>query len=82
MKSKKLLEALGDLLDRKKSKKLKHLDELRTLLAKLEKKKVELQEKIPLEQNKHKLERLSKELEVIKVQKAKGLKTLRQLEKE
>jgi hypothetical protein len=82
MKSKKLLEALGDLLDRKKSKKLRHLDELKTLLAKLEKKKAELQEKIPLEQNKHKLERLSKELEVIKVQKAKGLKTLRQLEKE
>jgi len=82
MKSKKLFAALGDLLDRKKSKKLKHLDELKTLLAKLEKKKVQLQEKIPLEKNKHKLERLSKELEVVKVQQAKGLKTLRQLDKE
>jgi len=82
MKSKKLMEALGDLLDRKKSKKLKHLDELKVLLAKLEKKKVALQEKIPLEQDKHKLDRLSKELEVIKVQQAKGLKTLRQLDNE
>jgi len=82
MKSKKLMEALGDLLDRKKSKKLKHLDELKTLLAKLEKKKVQLQEKIPLEKDKHKLERLTKELEVIKVQQAKGLKTLRQLGEE
>ena len=68
--------------NRKRAKKLRHLDELRTLLAKLEKKKAELQEKIPLEQNKHKLERLSKELEVIQVQQAKGLKTLQKLEKE
>ena len=82
MKSKKLFAALGDLLDRKKSKKLKHLDELKTLLAKLEKKKVQLQEKIPLEKNKHKLERLSKELEVVKVQQEKGMKTLRQLGEE
>jgi uncharacterized protein (DUF342 family) len=82
MKSKKLLAALGDLLDRKKSKKLKHLDELKALLLKLEKKKVALQEEIPLEQNKHKLERLRKELEVVQVQQAKGLKTLQKLEKE
>lgn len=82
MKSKKLLTALGDLLDRKKSKKLKHLDELKALLEKLEKRKVQLQEKIPLEKNKHKLERLSKELQVIKVKQAKGLKTLRKLEEE
>lgn len=82
MKSKKLMEALGDLLDRKKSKKLKHLDELKVLLAKLEKKKVALQEKIPREQDKHKFDRMSKELEVIKVQQAKGLKTLRQLDNE
>jgi hypothetical protein len=82
MKSKKLLAALGDLLDRKKSKKLKHLDELRALLLKLEKRKAALQEKIPLEQNKHKLERLRKELEVVQVQQAKGLQTLQKLEKE
>jgi len=31
--------------NRKRAKKLRHLDELRTLLAKLEKKKAELQEK-------------------------------------
>ena len=79
MKSKKLLAALGDLLNQKKSKTLKHIDELKMLLAKLEKKKAQLEKKIPLEKNKHKLDRLSKELEVIKVQKAKGLKTLRQL---
>jgi len=82
MKSKKLFAALGDLLDRKKSKKRKHLDELKALLAKLENKKVQLQEKIPLEKNKHKRERLIKELEVVKVQQAKGLKALRQLDKE
>lgn len=82
MKSKKLLAALRDLLDRKKSKRLKHLDELKALLAKLEKKKLKLQERIPLEKNKHKLERLRKELEIIKVQQEKGVKTLQKLEEE
>jgi hypothetical protein len=46
------------------------------------KRKRNCRKKIPLEQNKHKLERLSKELEVIQVQQAKGLKTLQKLEKE
>ena len=82
MKSKKLLAALRDLLDRKKSKRLKHLDELKALLAKLEKKKLKLQERIPLEKNKHKLERLRKELEIIKVQQEKGVKTVQKLEEE
>ena len=80
MKSKKLLAALGDLLDRKKSKRLKHLDDLKVLLEKLENKKLKLQEKIPLEKNEHKLGRLRKELDVIEVQQAKGLKMLRKLE--
>lgn len=82
MKTKKLMQALGDLLDRKKSKQRKHLDELKTLLAKLEKRQTKLAEKISLEKDSHKLERLSKELEVLKAQQAKGLKTLRKLEKE
>lgn len=82
MKSKKLLATLSDLLDRKKSKKLKHLGELKELLAKLENKKLKLQEKIPVEKNKHKLERFTKELNVITVQQAKGMKTVRKLEGE
>jgi len=80
MKSKKLLADLRDLLDRKKSKRLKHLDELKALLAKLEKKRLKVQENIPLETDEHKLDRLRKELDVIKVQHAKGMKALRKLE--
>jgi hypothetical protein len=81
MKRKKLLKALGDLLDRKKSKKLKHLDELETLLGKLEKKKGELQEKVAREKNERKHERMSKELVVVEAQLAKGRKTLQELKK-
>lgn len=80
MKSKKLLADLRNLLDRKKSKRLKHLDELTALLAKLEKKRLKVQKNIPLEKDKHKLDRLRKELDVIKVQHAKGMKALRKLE--
>lgn len=80
MKSKKLLAAIGDILDRKKSKRRKHVDELKVLLEKLESRKSKVQEKIPLEKDEHKLERLRRELDVISVQQAKGLKALRKLE--
>lgn len=80
MKRTKLLAALGDFLDGKKRKKQKHLDELRTLLAKLQVKKAALEEKITVEKNKHKHERLSKELDVLDAQLAKGVKALQQLE--
>ena len=82
MKSRKLLTALRDFLGRKKSKRLKHVDELKVLLEKLEKRKLKLQEKIPLEKDEHKLDRLRKELEVISIQQGKGLKTLRKLDNE
>jgi len=81
MKRKKLLEAIGELLDQKKSKKLKRLDELKTLLAKLAVKKTELKERISLEKNKRGKKRLNKELEAADAQHAKGLKHLRQLER-
>jgi hypothetical protein len=81
MKRKKLLEAIGELLDQKKSKKLERLDELKTLLAKLSVKKTELRERISLEKNKREKKRLNKELEAADAQHAKGLKHLRQLER-
>jgi len=81
MKRKKLLEVLGRFLDKKKRKKRKHLDELETLLAKLDTKEVELKEKISTEKNKHKHERLSKELQIVDAQLAKGYKTLQKLKK-
>ena len=80
MKRRKLLQALSDLLDQKKSRKLKQLDELKLLLAKLEVKRIELKQEIPLEKNKRKRKRLGKELEVIAAQYEKGLKNLKKLE--
>jgi predicted metal-dependent enzyme (double-stranded beta helix superfamily) len=81
MKRKKLLQAIEDLLDQKKGKKLKRIDELKTLLAKLSVKRTELKERISLEKNKREKKRLSKELEAADAQHAKGLKQLRQLER-
>jgi len=81
MKRKKLLQAIEDLLDQKKSKKLKRLDELKTLLAKLSAKRSALKERISLEKNKREKKRLSKELEAADAQHAKGLKQLRELER-
>ena len=81
MKRKKLLQAIEDLLDQKKSKKLERLDELKTLLAKLSVKRTELKERISLESKKREKKRLSKELEAADAQHAKGLKQLRILER-
>lgn len=81
MKRKKLLEAIDELLDRKKSKKLKRVDELKTLLAELAVKKTELKDRIPPEKNKRKKKRLRKELEAADAQHAKGMKHLRRLER-
>ena len=81
MKRKKLLQAIEDLLDQKKSKKLKRLDELKTLLAKLSVKRTAFKERISLDKNKREKKRLSKELEATDAQHAKGLKQLRELER-
>jgi predicted metal-dependent enzyme (double-stranded beta helix superfamily) len=81
VKRKKLLETIGDLLDQKKSRKLKRLDELKTLLAKLAAKKVTLKKRVALEKNKQKRERISKKLGAVTAQLAKGSKHLRHLER-
>ncbi len=79
MKRKKLLKTLSRLLDMKGRKQREHRDELKVLLRKLKKKKVELEEKMRLEQDKRKRDRLDKELEIINAQRIKGLKTLGEL---
>lgn len=81
MKRKKLLQAIDDLLDRKTGKKLKRLDELRTLLAKLAVKRTDLKKRISREKNSRKKKRLSKELEAADAQHAKGSKHLQRLER-
>jgi len=82
MKTKKLLEKFGDLLDFKKKKRLKHLDKLKSLLKKLKDKRDKLEKMIPKENGKHKVKRLSKQLKVINAQLEKGLKAVQELSKE
>ncbi len=79
MKRKKLLKTLSRLLDMKGHKQREHRDELKVLLRKLKKKKVELEERVRLEQDERKRTRLDKELEIINAQRIKGLKTLEEL---
>lgn len=79
MKRKKLLQKLGEFLDRDARKQRKHRDELKVLLKKLRNKEVELKEKMTLEKDARKLKRLGMEREIIKAQRIKGLKALEDL---
>ena len=80
MKRKRLLKTLAELLDREGRKQRKHHDELKTLLEKLKKKQVELEEEMLLGKDERKHKRVSKELQVVKAQHAKGVKALQGLE--
>ena len=81
MKRKKLLNKLAGFLDMEERKQRKHRDELKILLKKLKKKKVELGKKMQSENDNRKRDRLCKELEIIKAQREKGLKALQDLMK-
>ena len=81
MKRTKLLKSLARVLDMDGRKQRKHRDELKALLKELKKKKVELEQKMLLEEDERKLNRLGKELEIINAQRLKGLKALQELMK-
>ena len=80
MKRKKLLETLTDLLGKEERRKRRHQAELKKLLKKLKEKEIQLEEKMLTERGRQKRKRLSRELEIVKAQYAKGLKTLHTLE--
>lgn len=80
MKRKKLLETLTDLLGKEERRKRRHQAELKKLLQKLRGKQAQLEEKMLVEQGRQKRKHLSKQLEIVKAQHAKGLKTLHSLE--
>ena len=80
MKRKKLLRKIADWLDREGQKQRDHHEELETLLEKLKKKEAELEEKMGQEKDERKRKRLSKEIEIVRAQHAKGLMVLRGLE--
>jgi hypothetical protein len=80
MKRKKLLRKLADILGTEGRKQRKHSDELKALLRKLKKKEVELEIEMRREKDERKQKRLGKELEIVKAQRAKGVKTLKEIE--
>ena len=79
MKRKKLLNKLAGFLDMQEHKQRKHREELKVLLKKLKKKKVELEGKMEAENDNRKRKRLCKELDIIKAQREKGLSALQDL---
>ena len=80
MKRKKLLKKLADVLDKKGRKMREHRAELEELLHNLKDKETRLEQIIEAEKDKHKRKRLSKEIEVVRAQHAKGTKALHSLE--
>lgn len=81
MKRKKLLKKLTDILGKKDRKMRKHRAELEELLHNLKDKEIRLEQKMEAEKDNHKRKRLSKEIEVVRAQYAKGTKTLHSLER-
>ena len=79
MKRKKLLKMLARVLDMEGRKQRKHRDDLKVLLKKLDQKLSELEQKMVLEKDQRKLIRLSKELEIVKAQRIKGVLALQDL---
>lgn len=82
MKRKKLLKRLADFLDRSARKQRRRQAELEELLEKLGEKEADMEHKLSREKNADRRKQLSKQLQVVKAQRAKGIETLRDLEAE
>ena len=79
MKTAKLLQKTEAFLSAKKSKQRKKIDALKEMLDGLKQKKREMNEKIKAADSKSEREHLEKELAVIRAQRHKGLKILKDL---
>ena len=79
MKTSKLLKKAEELLSAKKSKQRDRIDSLKEILGQLKKRKRKLREKLKTEKRPRNLERIHKDLAVIRAQRKKGLKALQDL---
>ena len=79
MKTSKLLKKTEEYLSAKKSKQRDQIDSLKKILGRLKKRKRKLGEKLKTEKNPGDLERIRKDLAVIRAQRKKGLKALKDL---
>jgi len=74
---KKLLKKLVAFLDKEEQKQRKHRKKLKDLLKQLKEKENQLKDKVEVEKDDWKRERLRKELDIIHAQREKGIKALR-----
>ncbi len=79
MKTSKLLKKTEEIISEKKSKRRQRVDSLKELLAALKKKKRKLNAKLKETKNRRDREQIQKELAVIRVQRYKGLKILKEI---
>ena len=79
MKTDKLLERTEEFFSEKKSQQRKRVDSLKELLAALKKKKRKLNAKLKDTDKRSDREHIRKELEVIRVQRRKGLRILKDI---
>ena len=79
MKTSKLLKKTEGILSKKKSKQRQRVDCLKELLVALKKKKRKLNAKLKESKNRRDREQIRKELAVIRVQRYKGLKILKEI---
>ena len=79
MKTSKLVQKTEEILSEKKSQQRKRADALKELLAALKKKKRKLNAKLKETKNRRDREHIRKELAVIRVQRHKGLKILKEI---
>ena len=79
MKTDKLLKKTKELLSEKKSKQRQRVDALKELLAALKKKKRKLNAKLKDTKSRTEREHIRKELAVVRVQRHKGLRILKEI---
>lgn len=80
MKLKKQIRKLQDLLNAEAREKLKHRDDLRTLLKKMKKKELSLSERMEIEIDQEKRDRLIKDIDTLHAQRKKGVMALKALD--
>jgi len=81
MTNEKLFEKLGVLLERADDDQLKHIKKLRKVLRKLKDRQKELAHELDSVKGEHERRKIKREIEVIKLQRKKGVKVYKKLKK-
>ena len=79
MTTEKLFEKLGTLLETREDADSKHIKKLRKVLRKLKKNQKELRASLELVEGEHERRKIQRDIEVIKLQRKKGVKVYKEL---